>query len=75
MTDRRRPDPSRIEGPDPEMVQVLKEKTGAERLKIASDMFAAARRMLTASLAARHPEWSDEEVHREVVRRLTRGNG
>lgn len=72
-TPRRVPDPSNIEVPDPEMVRILRAKTGAERIKMASDMFAAARRMLRASIAARHPDWTDEEVHGEVVRRLSHG--
>lgn len=67
------PDPARIELLDPEMVRILRTKTGAEKLKMVSDMFEAARRMLQASIAARHPDWSEEQVHREVVRRLSHG--
>jgi hypothetical protein len=33
----------KIEMVDPEMARILRAKTGAERLKIASDMFASAR--------------------------------
>lgn len=72
-TPRRVPDPSRIERLDPEMVRILRSKTAAEKLQMVSDMFEAARRMLQASIAARHPEWSDEQVHKEVVRRLSHG--
>jgi hypothetical protein len=66
-------DPRRIEGPDPEMVAVLRAKTGAERLAIASGMVASARRMLSSALAARHPDWDEDRVAEEVARRVARG--
>jgi hypothetical protein len=58
---------------DDDMARILRAKSGAERLRIASDMFSAARRMLTNHLAAEHPDWNEEEVRREVVRRLSHG--
>ena len=68
-------DPRRIEVPDPEMVRVLRAKTGAERIRIVCDMHTAARRMLRASLTARHPEWDEEQLQQEVMRRLLHGDG
>ena len=41
-----------IEVLDEEMARVLRAKTAVERLRIASDMFAAARRMIASHLAA-----------------------
>lgn len=73
MTDRQPLDPRRIEAPDPEMVRVLRGKSGAERLAIASGMVASARRMLTSALAARHPDWDEDRVREEVARRIARG--
>jgi Rv0078B-related antitoxin len=58
---------------DDEMAAILRGKTGAERLAMASDMYESARRMLLAHLAAEHPEWSEEEVQREAARRLSHG--
>jgi hypothetical protein len=58
---------------DPVMVEVLRKKTGAERLAIAFGMFTMAREMLTASLRARHPDWTDDQVRREVAHRLSHG--
>lgn len=66
-------DPRRIERPDPEMVEVLRSKTGAERLAMTSGMVASARRMLSSALAARHPDWDQERVEEEVARRIARG--
>jgi hypothetical protein len=63
-----------IEVVDDEMAAVLREKTGAERLKIASDMYASARRMLIAFLRDRHPDWDDGAIVREAARRLSHGH-
>jgi len=66
-------DPSRIEVVDDDMARILRGKTGAERLAIASGMYASARRMLLSHLAAEHPDWSEEQVMREAARRLSLG--
>lgn len=66
-------DPSRIEVVDDEMARILRGKTGAERLAIASAMYASARRMLLSHLAVQHPDWSEEQVAREAARRLSHG--
>jgi hypothetical protein len=62
-----------IEIVDDEMAAVLRAKTGAERLKIANDMFVAVRRMIASHLAAEHPDWSEERVERETSRRISHG--
>lgn len=67
------PDHLPIEVVDDEMACVLREKTGAERLKIASDLFASARRMIASHLAAEHPEWDEEHIQRETSRRISHG--
>jgi hypothetical protein len=64
-----------IEVIDDEMARVLRAKTGAERLRIASGMYAAARRMLSSSLAAEHPDWDPRRVIEETARRLSHGAG
>lgn len=63
----------RIEVVDDAMADILRQKTGAERLKIASDMFASARRMIASHLAAEHPDWDEERVQRETSRRISHG--
>jgi len=68
-------DPRRIEVLDDEMVAVLKAKSGAERLKIASGLFAAARRMIASQLAAEHPDWDEARLQEETARRLLHGAG
>lgn len=63
-----------VEVIDDEMARLFASKSGAERLAIASGMFAAARTMLLAHLGAEHPEWSDERIRREAARRLSHGS-
>ncbi len=62
-----------IEVIDDDMTRVLRAKTGAERLRIASSMFASARRMLLSHLASEHPDWTQDEVFQEAARRLSHG--
>lgn len=68
-------DPGRIEVMDDEMARILRHKSGAERLRIASGLFASARRMLASHLAAEHPDWDPATVQAEVARRLAGGAG
>jgi hypothetical protein len=66
-------DPRNIEVIDEEMAQVFRGMTGAQRLKIASDLFRSARRMIASHLAAEHPDWDDERIQRETSRRISHG--
>ena len=66
-------DDGQIEVLDDAMVEVLRQKTGAERLAIASRMWTSTRKMLMAHLAQEHPEWSAEEIQRETARRMSHG--
>ena len=67
---------ARIEVMDEEMATTLRQKTGAERLEIASRMFGSARRMLLSHLHAVHPDCPMEqsELLRFVVSVLERLN-
>ena len=64
-------DEERIELIDDEMVRHLRALSGAERLRIACGMFAAARRMLWSHLAATHADWDESRLRDEVARRLS----
>ena len=66
-------DRGQIEVVDDEMAQVLRGKTGAERLRIASGMFSSARRMIRNMLRAEHPDWDEQQVNEEAARRLSHG--
>ena len=62
---------ARIEVIDDEMAATLRQKTGAERLEIASRMFGSARGMLLSHLRSVHPDWDQRQVEREAARRLS----
>ncbi len=57
-----------------EMARVLRGKTGAQRLEMASRMFESARRMLLSHLQSAHPDWDDGRLEQEVARRLSHGS-
>ena len=65
--------PSSIEVLSEEMAVVLRRKTGAERLRMASRMFVSAREMLTNHLRAEYPNWEERRIHQEAARRLSHG--
>lgn len=73
MLNRDRLDPRNVEVIDDQMAAVLRAQSGADRLRIASGMFAFARRMILAQLRAEHPEWTEEQIRREAARRLSHG--
>ena len=67
--------PSQIEVMDDAMAEVYRTKTSAERLAIAHDMWRYARQRQDAAVRWQYPDWNDEEVLREVNRRMLRGSG
>jgi hypothetical protein len=69
----RRIDPRNIEVVDDDMAQVFRAMTGAQRLKIANDMFESARRMIASHLASEHPDWDEQRLQEETARRLSHG--
>ncbi len=66
-------DPDRIEAVDDVMAEVLRRKSGEERLRIAFGLYSSARRMLLCHLRSQHPDWTEEQVGREAARRLSHG--
>lgn len=63
----------RIEVVDEEVAAILRTKTPAERIAMAAAAHRTARAIFTARVQSQHPDWTDEQVQREVARRLTRG--
>lgn len=66
-------DPRNIEVVDDDMAEVYRSMTGAQRLKIANDMFESARRMIASHLASEHPDWDQQRIQEETARRLSHG--
>lgn len=64
---------SRIELTDELMISVYKEKTPSQRLKIAFGLWKLARTLLFNSLKSINPDWTDQQIQKEVARRLSHG--
>jgi hypothetical protein len=62
-------DPQRIELLDDAMVEVLRRKSPMERLQMVFAAERTMRLMLTAHLQSEHPEWTPEQISKEVARR------
>jgi hypothetical protein len=63
-------DPRNIEVVDDELARVLRQKTPAERIEMIADANDMARLLAAAGSRHTHPEWCEEEVQREVARRM-----
>jgi hypothetical protein len=46
----------------PEYVETLRRLSGVEKLKAASALYWAARRLKTAAVRQEHPEWTEEQI-------------
>lgn len=67
-------DEGQIEVMDDSMSAVLAAKSPAERLEIACGLRRSAGRLIAAALRMRRPDWSEQEIDAEVIRRLASGN-
>ena len=63
----------RFEVMDDRMAQVLREKSGAERLRIGDGLFSFARELIESSIRAAHPDWDETRIAAETARRLSHG--
>ena len=55
------------------MSDVLRQKTEVERLRIAGRMWTSARVILRGAIRTEHPDWSTDQVNREIARRISHG--
>ena len=49
-------------------LEILRRMTGSRRLEIALEMTDLAREFSKAGIRARHPDWSEQQVNRELLR-------
>ncbi len=68
-------DSGQIEVVDEAVAVILRQKTPAERIALTCAAHRTARAILTVRIQAQRADWSDEQVQREVARRLTCGAG
>ena len=73
MKKKLRLDAGQIEVIDDPCAQIYASKSPAERLRIASGMWRSAKKLITLSVKSQYPHWSEQEVCREVNRRLSHG--
>jgi hypothetical protein len=50
----------------PEQIEVFRTMTGAQRLRLAEQLYWAARKLKLAGLRAQHPDWTEEQLNAEV---------
>ncbi len=63
----------RIEIIDDRMAAVLRNKTEAERFAMIDKFWRFARQLIQANTVHEHPDWSEEQVRKEVARRMSHG--
>jgi hypothetical protein len=66
--------PLRIESIDDDLVNALREKTPADRIQMIGAASRTARLLAAAGIRYRHPDWTEEQVNVEVIRRVCGGS-
>ncbi len=66
-------DKGQIEVVDEKVAEILRTKTGQERLKMVWDSWTFFYQRLQAYLRNAHPEWTQEEIQKEIVKRISYG--
>jgi hypothetical protein len=66
-------DPRQVELPDQVMVEVLRNKSPQERLRIGFNIWLSVHKMLTMHIRNSHPDWDPRAVENEVARRMSHG--
>jgi hypothetical protein len=67
-------DKGQIECPDDVMVEVYRNKSPGERIKIASEMWESARQQIGAVIRSLHPDWHEGQIKKEIIKRLSHEN-
>jgi hypothetical protein len=55
---------------DPALVELYRSWTPAQRLQAADEICRSVRRQMTDEVTRQHPDWSQEQVRREVAKRF-----
>lgn len=67
------PEPIVVEFMDREMVEILRSKTTTEKIAMLGAAHQTAKKLVTCGIRGDHPDWSEEQVHEELTRRMFRG--
>jgi len=63
----------RIEAIDDELVNALRDKSSAERIQMIGAANRTARLLAAAGIRYQNPDWTEEQVNVEVIRRVCGG--
>ena len=55
------------------MVEVLRRKSAAERVEMIGAANRTARMLAAAGIRFQHPQWTDEQIQAEVIKRVSGG--
>jgi hypothetical protein len=66
--------PIRIESIDDDSVSVLRDKSPPERVQMIGAANRTARLLAAAGIRYRHPDWTETQIHDEVIRRVCGGS-
>ncbi len=66
-------DRGQIEVIDDRIAEIMKTKSGQERLNMVWDAWTYFEKRIRAYLKNQHPEWTEEQTHKEIVNRVTYG--
>ena len=58
---------------DDAMADKLRQKTAAERLRIAGRLWKSARVIVRGAIRTEHPDWTEAQVNHEIARRMSHG--
>jgi hypothetical protein len=64
----------RIESIDDDLVDALRDKTPADRIQMIGAANRTARLLAAAGIRYQHPDWTVEQIHAEVIRRVCGGS-
>jgi hypothetical protein len=65
----------RIEVIDDDLAEVLRKKTPLERVQMIGAANRTARLLAAAGVRFQHPDWNEEQVQAEVIKRVCGGTG
>lgn len=67
---RQRKYPKRFDAVDEVVAEVLRRKTPGERTMLAFEANRTARAFVQGAIQTDHPDWTDQQVRREIARRM-----
>ena len=67
------PEPLVVEFMDREMIEILRSKTTTEKIAMLGAAHRTAKKLMACGIRGDHPDWSEEQVHEELARRMFRG--